>query len=113
MGTHHELEGTLFANLGRWSSIAEDPQYVIHLAADEKRKKYEERLKTKDTNFLPFCLDVYGQIHNDAYLFLSRVTTLIARNKGYSYKDTKNYLLDEMQVTLARAVSQSLGLRGA
>ena len=89
-------------------NIADNPTYVILDAAEKKRRKYQARLEDLGINFTPFCMDVYGSMHNDAFFLLQRVASSIATNTGFSWQDTRKYLMEKLQIALATAVSTSL-----
>ena len=62
--------------------------------------------------FTAFALDVYGQLHSDAIQIVQGIATFAAVNLGVDYKVVLKRFKTQIQVALAKQVSQMIHVRG-
>ena len=65
---------------------ASTPNYAVDLSAKLKRRKYANLISDMGVNFIPFVMDVYGNVNSEGLDCIKRIAQIGGRRNGSNWK---------------------------
>jgi hypothetical protein len=82
--------------------------YTLDLSATNKRRKYGKLARDMDVTFIPFIMDVYGNLGKEARACLKRICGIGARRNGLNPKEFYKEILEKLVCSVGLSVSNQL-----
>lgn len=88
--------------------------YAIDNAAKGKRRKYADLIKDMGVSFVPFVMDVFGNLNKEGHDCLQRISSIGARRNGKNwkifYRDARSKLVCSVLSNVAMQILNCLDL---
>ena len=95
-------------NAGILSKSANESGAAATAAANRKYAKYAAYVETSNVSFIPFIMETFGGLGYEASIFVKRLATYVARNRGSDYKTEKKHMFQKISLTLQREIAKMM-----
>ena len=93
---------------------ATTPNYAVDSSAKNKRRKYAALVANLGVTFIPFIMDVYGNVNSEGLDCIKRIAQIGGRRNGSNWKvylrQTKLRLVCSVLASTANQILHSLGM---